>query len=175
MKKPLFLSLSLLFSPFLLSSCAAIAKAQMQQQQLADGSTVSIDRITPTAKWNCRQIGSPLIYTPELVQAEEQSRGCYNSGNQNSFGAFLTNAACANRPHREIIKDVAVYYANLHHIKANYINIQVPPKDTATIFGNTYDKTNGAPIYASYYQCQYLNPDNKVYAEEKSSTTVGFD
>lgn len=143
MKKVLAVSSMVL----LLAGCATLASTEIQQRQLADGSTLNIDNnVPPTSDWGCTTVDNALKYNWAMVKSKAQ----------------LTTL---NGQPLAYLRDKAVDYANQYKLKANYANIQVPNE---TDVGG-WNVTGARPVTIIFYQCKSINPDHTLgYAKTTS-------
>lgn len=156
MKKQVISVLIIGASAVTLSACSTMAQLQLQKKQLSDGSVATIaHNLPPTADWGCKQIGTPQAYNWAMLKTQGQfniKKGPYG-----------------------MLADKAVGYANQQGLKPNYINLQIPNETTFTAGykrSSTSYNFSSAMAVASYYQCQRINPQNKIGWQKKTDTAI---
>lgn len=150
MKKLFFLCLA----ASSISGCATIDKihdkladAALLKYQLASGKTVNVDfNVTPTAAWECTEVGTPLEKNWEWLKTTSQIQA---SSPENFFA------------------EQAVDSANEQKLDTNYISLSTP--ETETVNGLNFGLMRKA--IATYYRCGKINPDH-IVGGEKASTTI---
>ena len=123
-----------------LTGCASLAKLQMQNVTLNNGTKAKVGQVQPASNWGCVAVGWQEANW-EKVKIESLGMG-YNS-----------------------LKNKALAYANKRNLKANYIYIKIPNEtDVAGI-----NVTMARKAITTFYKCKLINPENKLGYTEKSS------
>ena len=118
----------------LLTSCgittAPVTRA-MQQEQLASGKNVSVAWKAPKPEWQCSQVATTSSnWSMDKVKGMSKMIGGGNA----------------------VLKEESLTYANVHHINADYIYLDVPIEVTL----GSLNATALSDAHTFYYQCKSL-------------------
>lgn len=122
-----------------LAACSSIGKLQNKYltKTLANGSTLHYNiNVAPTSAWGCHRVGKTLSYNWGWARTKAQFH----------LGGIY-----------EYLADQGVDYLNKNHIRANYMNMQLPVGVSVEDI-DVSDIKGTAHLY--FYQCRKINPNN---------------